>query len=420
MNYYLGMDFGTSGARSGVIDDHHVVIWEQQVSYADPASQTPQDWRNALYQLLRGLPDSLVDNLSGIAIDGTSATVLMCDEHLTPLHQALLYRDDRAQQQVSQLKNIAPHNHTVCSATSGLAKFLWMTQQPDYAQAAHFMHQADWLTALISGQAGISDYHNALKSGYDVETLQWPEWVLTLPHAHLLPAVQPPGTAIGRIRADFATHFGINPNCMVHTGTTDSIAAYIASATPDIGSGVTSLGTTLVLKQLSHVRIDNAELGIYSHRYGDLWLVGGASNSGAGVLRHFFSDAQLVTLSAAIDPSRDSPLDYYPLTQTGERFPVNDPQLVPRIAPRPDSDAEFLHGLLQGLARIEMQGYGKLAELGAAPLQRVVTNGGGATNDVWRQIRERMLGVPVSVAQHAEAACGVARLSTPDFHFPSP
>lgn len=419
MNYYLGLDFGTSGARGGVIDDGHAVVWEQQVGYANPASQTPQDWRNALHQLLRGLPGAIVGNLSGIAIDGTSATVLMCDEHLTPLHQTLLYRDHRAQQQVSQLKNMALDNHTVCSATSGLAKFLWMTQQLDCTHSAHFMHQADWLTALISGQAGISDYHNALKTGYDVEKLQWPDWVLTLPLAHLLPTVLPPGTAIGRVSADIATHFGINPDCIVHTGTTDSIAAYIASATQQIGSGVTSLGTTLVLKQLSDVRIDSAELGIYSHRYGDLWLVGGASNAGAGVLRHFFNDAQLAALSATIDPTEDSPLDYYPLTQTGERFPVNDPQLAPRITPRPESDTEFLHGLLQGLTRIEMQGYSKLAALGAAPLQRVVTNGGGAINDVWRQIRERILGVPVSVAQHSEAACGVARLSTPDFRFPS-
>ncbi len=419
MKYYLGLDFGTSGARSGVIDDNHDMVWEQQVGYVHPALQTPQDWRAALNQLLHGLPGSVAGNLAGIAIDGTSATVLMCDEQLTPLHQALLYRDDRAQRQLAQLKEMAPSNHPVCSATSGLAKFLWMTQQLDCTHAAHFLHQADWLTAMISGQPGISDYHNALKTGYDVERMEWPEWILTLPHAHLLPTVLPPGTVIGQVNSDIAGHFGINPECVVHSGTTDSIAAYIASASPQFGSGVTSLGTTLVLKQLSHVRIESAELGIYSHRYGDLWLAGGASNAGAGVLRRFFSDSQLAALSAAIDPTRDSPLDYYPLIQTGERFPINDPQLAPRISPRPDSDVEFLHGLLQGLARIEMRGYNTLAALGAAPLQCIVSNGGGAVNEVWRRMRERIVGVPVSVAQHGVAARGVAKLGTPDFHFPS-
>jgi sugar (pentulose or hexulose) kinase len=105
-----------------------------------------------------------------------------------------------------------------------------------------------------------------------------------------------------------------------------------------------------------------------------------------------------------------SPLDYYPLTRIGERFPVNDAQLAPRLEPRPGSNVEFLHGLLQGLAHIETAGYARLAELGAPPLARVVTNGGGAKNPAWRTMRERLLGVPVSMAAHCEAAYGSALL----------
>ena len=79
-------------------------------------------------------------------------------------------------------------------------------------------------------------------------------------------------------------------------------------------------------------------------RAGDSWLVGGASNSGGAVLRQLFSDQQLAQLSAAIDPSQVSPLDYYPLPAAGERFPVNDPLLAPRLEPRPEDDTQFLHG----------------------------------------------------------------------------
>jgi sugar (pentulose or hexulose) kinase len=418
MDYYLGLDFGTTGARSCVIDAQHAIVREHQVYYPDPAIQTPQDWRSALYQLLRNLPHTIAARLSGISIDATSATVLLCDEHMMPMHEALLYNDDRAQDQMERLKAIAPECHPVCSATSGFAKFLWMTQRPDSAHAAYFMHQADWLTALLSGQPGISDYHNALKTGFDVDSMRWPDWVLSLPHAHLLPVVLGPGEVIGQVHGDIATHFGINPRCDIRTGTTDSIAAFIASGVADPDIGVTSLGTTLVLKQLSEKRIDNAELGIYSHRYGELWLIGGASNAGAGVLRHFFTNEQLATLSSKIDPMRESTLDYYPLIRPGERFPVNDPGYPPRLVPRPSSDVEFLHGLLQGLARIEARGYARLAELGAAPVLRILSNGGGAINDVWRRIRERTAGVPVETARHSEAAYGAARLATKDFRFP--
>jgi sugar (pentulose or hexulose) kinase len=416
---YLGLDFGTSGARACVIARDQSVVWEQRVEYPDPDRQTPADWREALHTLLSALPEQLGARLQGLGIDGTSGTVLLCDAELEPCSAALLYHDSRAYLQAERLKSIAPHGHTASSATSGLAKFLWLTEQDDVRHAAYFLHQADWLTALLSGKAGSSDYHNALKTGYDVERLCWPDWVLALPHSHLLPQVRAPGAVIGPIQPDIAAHFGINPECAMHAGTTDSTAAFIAAGVDETGVGVTTLGTTLVLKQLSEQRIEAPEYGVYSHRYGGLWLVGGASNAGAGVLRRYFDDEQLAALSKRVDPTGDSPLDYYPLNGTGERFPVNDPRMQPRLEPRPASNAEFLHGLLQGLARIEAAGYARLAALHAPPLRRVVTNGGGAKNETWRMLRERLLGVPVGTAAHREAAYGSARLCLDQHHLQS-
>ena len=116
-------------------------------------------------------------------------------------------------------------------------------------------------------------------------------------------------------------------------------------------------------------------------------------------------------MSRRIDTASDSPLDYYPLPGPGERFPYNDPDFLPRLDPRPDDDAQFLHGMLQGLSRIEATGYARLAELGATPLKSVTTCGGGASNRAWQQIRARLLGVPVSQAAHPEAALGAALLA---------
>lgn len=414
---FLGLDFGTSGARACAIDHDKSIVWEQHVAYSDPARQTPAEWRAALHMLLSALPQHIAARLDGLAIDGTSGTVLLCDAALEPCSAALLYNDNRAQQQADQLRAIAPHGNPVCTATSGLAKFLWLTRHSEIRHAAYFLHQSDWLSALLSGRAGSSDYHNALKTGYDVENMHWPDWVMALPHTHLLPHVFIPGEIIGRIQPDIAAHFGIHTQCKVHAGTTDSTAAFIASEVRETGVGVTSLGTTLVIKQLSPRRIEAPEYGVYSHRYGDLWLAGGASNAGAGVLRHYFDDAQLAALSEQIDPLQASPLDYYPLSKIGERFPVNDAQLAPRLEPRPGSNVEFLHGLLQGLARVEAAGYARLAELGAPPLRRVVTNGGGAQNNTWKAIREKSLGVPVSTAKHREASYGSSLLCRDDRFF---
>ncbi|WP_018077217.1 FGGY-family carbohydrate kinase [Thiobacillus denitrificans] len=81
------------------------------------------------------------------------------------------------------------------------------------------------------------------------------------------------------------------------------------------------------------------------------------------------------------------------------------------MTPRPADDAEFLHGLLESLARIEVRGYGLLRELGATPVRRVDTTGGGAQNPVWTHIRQRLLGIPVARAAHTEAAYGAAPLA---------
>ena len=53
------------------------------------------------------------------------------------------------------------------------------------------------------------------------------------------------------------------------------------------------------------------------------------------MLKKYFTDDQLKELSQQINPDDPSGLDYYPLTKPGERFPVNDANLEPRLTPRP-------------------------------------------------------------------------------------
>lgn len=68
---------------------------------------------------------------------------------------------------------------------------------------------------------------------------------------------------------------------------------------------------------------------------------------------------------------RSPQLGYYPLTQPGERFPVADPDLQPRLKPRPNDDVIFLHGLLEGVADVEAASYQLLSRLGATSLTEV-------------------------------------------------
>jgi sugar (pentulose or hexulose) kinase len=195
----------------------------------------------------------------------------------------------------------------------------------------------------------------------------------------------------------------------VVAGSTDANAAVLA-ADPGERDGVTVLGTTLVLKQWSPRPIEGP--GVSCHRLAGRWLVGGASNAGAGVLKRFYSDAQLAELSRQINLSRGSGLQLLPLPVRGERFPLDDPTLEPVLEPRPVSDVLYLQGLLEGLARIEAAGWQRLEALGAPPVAQVITVGGGAVNPQWRRIRSQLMGgLPVLNRPGLSAALGMALMA---------
>lgn len=353
------------------------------------------------------MPPNLRETTQAIAICGTSGTSLLCDVAGEPLLPAVLYNEAR---DTSTLRYI-PSTHLAASPGSSLAKLLWFSEQPQIGRARYFLHQADWLAFQLHGKPGVSDYHNALKLGYDAAQLRYPDWLMALPVAPLLPRVLVPGAAVGKVRQEIVARLGLPAACRVRAGTTDSIAAFFASGACRPGQAVTSLGSTLVLKLLSRTRVESYEYGVYSHRCGDLWLAGGASNCGGAVLENLFGRERLAALSRGIDPAVASDLDYYPLNGIGERFPVHAPELQPRLQPRPKSDTEYLHGLLESLARIEHQGYLLLERLGATPVDEVFTAGGGAHNAAWQRIRQRVMRRPVRPALHTEAAMGAALLA---------
>ncbi|XP_009618616.1 D-ribulose kinase isoform X1 [Nicotiana tomentosiformis] len=413
---YLGMDFGTSGARYALIDNEGSIHAEGKREYPlymkEEKMDWIQSWKDTLFLLLDDVPTSLRPVVASIAIDGTSATTIIMDSTSgRPLSRPFLYNDS-CPDALPLVKSIAPAKHTVCSGSSTLCKLVsWWNSYDSSKESAVLLHQADWLLWLLHGKLGVSDYNNALKIGYDPETDSYPSWLLSQPYSHLLPSVQAPGTKIGCIKEDIRTQFGYPKDCVICTGTTDSIAAFLAARATQPGKAVTSLGSTLAIKLLSTIRVEDARFGVYSHRLDDKWLVGGASNTGGAVLRQLFTDEQLAKLSEQINPREASPLDYYPLQAVGERFPVADPNMEPRLHPRPKNDVEYLHGILESIACIEAKGYKLLKDLGATPVEEVITSGGGSKNEKWIKIRERVLGLPVCRADQTEAAYGAALLA---------
>ena len=409
---YAGIDLGTSGCRLIVIDQAEDIVFEDRIIYTDDSMQTPTLWWQSVSQLILNLPQNIAEKIAAISIDGTSGTLLLTDAQGNPTSPALLYNDTCAIVQAERIKAIAPENSGSHGAGSSLSKLLFLLENYPNNNHAYALHQADWISNKLMGKFGFSDENNCLKLGFDSVKQCWSDWMKKLAFPlHLLPKVSPAGELIGTISQEMAKQLRLPNSVKIIAGTTDSIAAFIATGASELGEAITSLGSTLAIKLISDRPIFSSKMGVYSHKLGEHWLVGGASNTGGAVLRKFFSVEEMRQMTAELNPTQLLNLGYYPLTKAGERFPVADPDKQPILYPRPDSNVQFFQAILEGIADIEVQAYKSLKELGSPYPNSIFTVGGGNANHHWTRIREAKACIAIKNPKYSEAAYGSALLA---------
>ena len=248
----LGFDFGTSGARCALIDAEGNLVcspppypWGKR-----ERRQTAADWMDALNALLESVPATERRRVSRIAVSGTSSSVIIFDEATgKPSERGVRMYDFNVMKQavgesgetaMELIRAVAPDAHTVRSPTSALAKVVaWHCESP-LLPTERIAHQADFIAAALTGGPIVSDWHNSLKLGYDVAALEFPAWMkdgeLGDILAGKLPPVVMPGGKMGTLCPELAERLDMSADCVVLGGTTDSIAAFIASGAADIVS----------------------------------------------------------------------------------------------------------------------------------------------------------------------------------------
>jgi len=420
MKLFLGIDFGTTGVRTSIIDENKNEVFNHSVVISNPISQSslvyqnPNLWWEAFIQNITFLKNKVdLNDISKLSIDGTSGTVLLTDEHGLPLTNALMYNDASSVEEAKFVEKVSNNHPIVSSPTNALVRALSLTKQQNLTNFK-ILHQADWIASKIINEFKYSDENNALKLGYDCVDRKWPDWFDKLPiKLNNLPEIKIPGQVMGLLNNKELIDLGFNKKTEIIAGTTDSIAAFLATGANKSGEAVTSIGTTLVVKAISDKPIFNKEFGIYSHRLGDKWLAGGASNVGGKIIKELFND-KIDILSEQLDPNNLLNLNYYPLAQTGERFPINDPNKSPVLTPRPTSETEFFQAVLEGITGVEKLSYEKIVEIGGSYPETIFTIGGGGKNKKWNEIRKKILNVELKVPLSNDAAFGSALLAMGD------
>ncbi|MEU6252316.1 FGGY-family carbohydrate kinase [Streptomyces sp. NPDC047043] len=409
---WLGVDLGTQSVRVLAVAGDGTVLGSGSAPLGgrrdgERHEQDPGEWWAGVCAASRAALGSLGSlegvRIGGLAVCGTSGTVLLTDAEGQPLSPALMYDDGRAAAEAASARAAG----LAVQDTWALPKARWLVGA--YGPG-RITHQPDVITARLVGKPVPTDSSHALKTAYDVEREAWPD-VMGLPR-EALPDVVRPGTRLGEVCPAAAEATGIPAGTPVVAGMTDGCAAQIASGALRPGSWNSVLGTTLVLKGASPTPVHDPTGVVYNHLAPEgSWLPGGASSVGAGVLTAAFAGADPAAMDARAAAFEPSGAVAYPLVSPGERFPFLAPHASALVLGEPKGDADLWAALLQGVAFTERLCLDYLHHLGA-PLDGPLTfTGGGARSPYWNQLRADVLGRPARVPLQTEPALGMAALA---------
>lgn len=287
--YVIGLDFGTLSARALLIDvTNGRELAESEFAYphavmgqadfpgsamgSEAALQDPQDYLDALSFTLHAVLEHAEvspEDVLGLGIDFTAATILSVDENGTPLcfreeykdnphAYAKLWKHHGAQQEANEMTEIAiARKEPWLSSFGGKISSEWsfpkiwetLRKAPEvYRDAARFIEAGDWLVWMITGK----ETRNSCSAGFK---MQWNREngypsndffaavdprLKDLIGTKIPEAVIPTGTKAGEVSAAGSQLTGLKP------GT--AVAAPIVDAHAGIpGAGVVTPGKMMLI-----------------------------------------------------------------------------------------------------------------------------------------------------------------------------
>lgn len=430
MDVVIGIDLGTQGARVFAVHPDGSVAAKAseplRLTVKDlPAGwieQDPTEWWRAvcvcLNQVIGSLP--VGTRVAGLSVDSTSGTIVPVDAQGQALSAAVMYNDQRSAAQVADVQSAGAALQAklgyAFGSSFGLPKIRWFQQaKPElFERTCWFLHAADYIGSRLTGDWGVSDTSNALKTGYDLIALGWPEFIesgLGIP-LDRLPKVVLPGQAIGAVCTRGSLETGIPQGVPVYAGATDGTAAQFASGAARPGEWNSTLGTTLVLKGIARELRPDPQGIVYSHRHPEgWWLPGGASNTGTDWVARDHAGKDITGLDRQAEYSFPTALIRYPLAKKGERFPFFHAGAEGFTLGDSHGPIESYAAGIEGMGMVERLSYASLERLGLEVGERIYITGGGTRSALWTRIRASVLGKTLVQPMETETAFGTAILA---------
>lgn len=410
MNYYIGLDLGTSGLKGLLVDRLGNVIKESNESYPVHypcdgwSEQNPEDWIVATRKIVKTLSQGVEEDVKGISIGGQMHGLVILDDQDKVIRPAILWNDGRTQKQTDYLNDVIGKER-LSALTANIAfagftapKILWMKEnEPEnFAKIAKIMLPKDYVAYMLTGVHSC-DYSDA--SGtllLDVEHKRWSKDMCQICSVkeEWLPRLYESYEVTGKVLKEFGL-----PNAVFVAGAGDNAAAAIGTGTVKNGSCNISLGTSgtvFISGDTFSVDKKNA-LHAFAHANGK-WHLMGCILSAASANKWWLEDILKTNdyAGAIKDVSLGENSVYFLPYLMGERSPHNDVNARGAfLGMRANTTREEMNlAVLEGVA-FALRDCVEVARSSGIVVSKTAICGGGAKSEVWKKIIANVLNAEV-------------------------
>ncbi len=449
MNYLIGIDVGTSAAKTVLFDDKGNIVASASREYPlyQPhngwAEQRPEDWRDAVLDTVTSVvKQSAVkkEAVKGIGLSGQMHGLVMLDEAGEVIRPSIIWCDQRTGAEVDQMLRLMPRQRWIqITANPPLtgwtaAKILWVqNHEPEnYARCRHILLPKDYIRYVLTGVFATEVSDASGMQLLDVPGRCWSEEVLkTLSiDKSLLGTVYESCQITGTLLPEIADQTGLTASVKVAGGAGDNAAAAVGTGVVRDGTAFTTIGTSgVVFAHSSKVSIDpRGRVHTCCCAVPGAWHIMGVTQA-AGLSLKWFKDQfcqdyvaeadrqgrdvyDLINEDVKTIPAGSERLLYLPYLM-GERTPHLDPDCrgvffgLSAIHTR----KHLLRAVMEGVAYSLCDCNEILNEMGVQ-ITRMMACGGGGKSPVWRQMLADLYNCMVTTVQQQEGpALGAAILA---------
>ena len=406
MNYYIGIDLGTSACKGILLNREGAVLAEHSVSYpvSTPhrgwSEQNPLDWYNAALEILSTLSGGREAEIMSVGIAGQMHGLVMLDENDEVIRPAILWNDGRSAKETAYLNSLG----TLPALTGNIAfpgftapKILWVKEnEPEnFARAKKICLPKDYLAYKLTGVFSSEYSDGAGMLLLDVQNKRWSPEMCEICGitTDMLPTLFESYEATGKIKAEYGL-----PNAILCAGAGDNAGAAVGTDTLRNGDCSISLGTsgTIFLPCDEFNTKCGTALHNFCHSNGKFHLMG-CILSAASCNKWWIKDILDTGYGDPTEPKYGQTGVYFLPYLTGERCPHNDVNArgafigLSMTTTHEDMSLAVLEGVAYALR--------DCVEAGGVKIDKAVLCGGGAVSKVWQTVLANVLGADIYLTE---------------------